>query len=75
MINNRPLQFEDGEFDTCIVSLKQLTKEHNIPLDNICASGSSPLNVFGVRKSADLDFLCISDNFDIQTEELSYNED
>ena len=75
MINNRPLAFEDGEFDTCIESLKQLTKEHNIPLDNICASGSSPLNVFGVRKSADLDFLCLSDNFDIQTEELSNHED
>lgn len=49
MLNNRPYNFEDKLFDQMLTKLPP----------NVCLAGSTPLNVFGLRKSNDLDFLSL----------------
>ncbi|MBR2068265.1 MAG: hypothetical protein IJ877_00750 [Candidatus Gastranaerophilales bacterium] len=75
LINIRPFAYEDYKFDSYIDELKKLAFDKNIDLDDICASGSTPLDVFGIRKSQDLDFLyCGSGDFYIQTGVLSNHD-
>lgn len=75
MLNNRPFAFEDVQFDSLIEELYTKIHTHNIPIENICGAGSTPLNVYGVRHSQDLDFLCSSTTkFDIQTDTLSNHD-
>ena len=50
VLNNRPYNFEDKLFDSMLMKL---------PPD-ICCAGSSPMNVFGIRKSRDIDFLSLN---------------
>ena len=75
MINNRPFYFEDEDFEKKMDELKQLSKQSHINLEYICCSGSTPLNIYGLRKSSDLDFLYFGDKqFNIQNEILSNHD-
>lgn len=72
MINNRCFYYEDYRFDNLIENLKNIAIENNINLENICASGSTPMDIAGIRKSDDLDFLyCGNKEFNLETETLS----
>ena len=75
MINKRPYQYEDCRFDDMIEELRNTSQNTGIDLNDICGGGSTPLDVFGLRKSDDFDFLyCGNKNFDIQTETLSNHD-
>ncbi|TLD82030.1 hypothetical protein LS68_003235 [Helicobacter sp. MIT 05-5293] len=77
MINYRSFKYESSKIDSLIQRLMSLAKEKTINIDNICGSGSTPLNVYGLRESSDLDFLCCdenNDNFNIQEEDLSNHD-
>lgn len=75
MINARPLDYEDPQFDGMIEELKETATQHKVDLENICGAGSTPFDVYGLRKSSDLDFLyCGTQPFDIQTDTLSNHD-
>lgn len=57
IINNRPLGFEDYDFDNLLEELIDDANNNDIDLNDICVVGSTPLNILGLRKSNDLDFL------------------
>lgn len=75
MINNRPYLYEDKHFDEMVDELHKVTKDNDINLDDICGSGSTPLDIYGIRNSKDLDFLyCGQKPFDIKTETLANHD-
>lgn len=75
MINNRPLDYEDPRFDEMVEELKKTSLRHKVNLEDICGAGSTPFDIYALRKSSDLDFLyCGDKNFDIQTETLSNHD-
>lgn len=57
MLNARPFTHEDPSLDALIDIFKKNTNDQELDLDDICASGSTPLAVLGIRHSNDLDFL------------------
>lgn len=75
MINRRPFTYEDPSFDELINQLKEVAAAHQIDIVNVCGAGSTPLNVVGIRKSQDLDFLYDGPKqFNIQTDTLSNHD-
>jgi len=75
MLNRRPFDYEDVQFDEMVEDLKATAEKNQIDIEDICAAGSTPFGVFGLRKSNDLDFLyCGHTPFDIQTETLSNHD-
>lgn len=75
MINSRPLDYEDPQFDGMIEGLKKTVLQYNVNFEDICGAGSTPFDIYGLRKSNDLDFLyCGENKFDIQTETLSNHD-
>lgn len=75
MINTRPLGFEDAAFDRMIIQLQKQMKQNHICEEEVCGAGSTPLNIYGARKSDDLDFLYCGDRpFDLQTDTLSNHD-
>lgn len=56
-LNTRSFILEDEFLIERITELKKITRDKGVSLDEICAAGSSPLSVFGIRQSRDLDFL------------------
>lgn len=75
MINKRPYQYEDKHFDDMAIELKNKIYECKIELEDVCGAGSTPLDIYGIRKSNDLDFLyCGKQSFDIQTNTLSNHD-
>ena len=59
MTNTRPFMLEDNEFDEHIEILKKACEENNIKTDRVCGAGSTPMNVFQIRHSQDLDYLSL----------------
>lgn len=57
MLNSRSFKYENKDFDNYIKELKSIAQKNEIDIDEICASGSTPFSVFGIRESRDLDFL------------------
>ena len=75
MINRRPLDYEDPQFDKMVEELKKTAQQHKVDLGDICGAGSTPFDIYGLRGSSDLDFLyCGNKDFDIQTETLSNHD-
>ena len=75
MINKRPYQYEDSHFDDMVMELRNTTRSKGIDLDDVCGGGSTPLDVFGLRKSDDFDFLyCGDKDFNLQTDTLSNHD-
>lgn len=75
MINSRPFAYEDLDFENKITELKNIAKAKCIDLNNICVSGSTPFDIYGIRRSSDLDFLYDGDkSFNIQTENISNHD-
>lgn len=75
MINKRPYNYEDKHFDAMVDELRNTIIEHHIDIDEVCGAGSTPLDIYGVRSSKDLDFLyCGEQDFDIQTGTLSNHD-
>jgi len=75
MINNRPYKYEDIHFDYMVKEMRDTTRNLDIDLNDVCGSGSTPLDIFGLRQSDDLDFLyCGNKDFNIQTETLSNHD-
>jgi hypothetical protein len=62
-LNNRPYWLTNYEFDNYVENLKHDLTSQNLSLQAFCACGSTPMNVFGIRKADDLDFMCL-DTFD-----------
>ena len=56
-LNKRPYNLNTNKIDGLIIELKDWAHQNNIPLDSICASGSTPFAILGIRESRDLDFL------------------
>ncbi len=57
IINARPYSLQFSSLDKLIDDLKKMCQRQNVSLDEICASGSTPLSILGIRECADLDFL------------------
>ncbi len=75
MLNARSFVWEDERFDILIENLKTIAQEKNIDIYDVCAAGSTPLDIYGARKSDDLDFLYAGDmGFNIQTDDLSNHD-
>lgn len=75
MINKRPYQYEDQHFDDMVMELRNTTRSKGIDIDDVCGGGSTPLDVFGLRKSDDFDFLyCGNKDFNLQTDTLSNHD-
>ena len=55
LLNNRPYNFEDKIYDNLIDKLKQ-----HLDSEKVCCAGSSALNLFGLRRSEDLDYLSLN---------------
>jgi hypothetical protein len=60
-LNNRAYGLTTSKFDEFIENLKQDLISQKIPLQAVCACGSTPMGIFGIRTVRDLDFLCIDD--------------
>ncbi len=75
MLNHRPFAYENQHFDEMVEELRETAKESGVNLDDICGAGSTPLDIYGVRTSQDLDFLYCGDmDFNIQTGTLSNHD-
>ncbi|MDR2512407.1 MAG: hypothetical protein LBD01_01200 [Puniceicoccales bacterium] len=61
VINTRPYDQPVTVLDGLIVELKKQVRKDGIEMDAVCAAGSTPLSVLGLRESSDLDFLYCGD--------------
>lgn len=61
-LNTRPFHLYDEVFEKHIEVLKTECKNRNIDIDRVCGAGSTPMNVFQIRHSQDLDYLTIGDS-------------
>jgi len=70
VINHRPCCFEDTRFDDMVRELKGFVASRGGSLDDVCATASTVLNVLGLRRCEDFDFLARNgSNLLIQTEQ------
>ena len=61
LINTRPFHLEDSIFEAHIEELKRECQARDIDINRVCGAGSTPMNVFQIRHSQDLDCLCIDE--------------
>lgn len=74
MINSRPFVYETPDFDSLISELKNKADECGV-LDFVCASGSTPLNIYGIRESRDLDYLyCGTEKINTTSDKISNHD-
>ena len=73
-INHRPFAFEDERFDNLIEELKTFVAKRNGSLDDVCVTTSAVLNVFGLRKCDDFDFL-VKENSGLEIESDTLSSD
>lgn len=72
IINSRPFSMDTPKVDNYIKELTEYAQKNNINLDEICACGSTPLAIAGIREIKDFDFLyCGSENINIPNNEIS----
>ncbi|MGI5078661.1 hypothetical protein E4N94_01060 [Treponema denticola] len=57
IMNLRPFGFEDSDYDSYLMEFKNRITEEDLDINDFSIVGSSPLNILGIRKSADIDFL------------------
>ncbi|RTJ71573.1 hypothetical protein [Campylobacter jejuni] len=77
MINYRSFKYESKLLDTRIQKLSKIAAEHDISIEDMCACGSTPLNVYGLRESNDFDFIAKTNSkkiLNIQDSDLSNHE-
>ncbi len=75
VINKRYFVWEDERLDNLIDELKKEAIEQYIDLDCICGAGSTSLDIYGVRKSDDLDFLYVgAQPFVLLNEDISNHD-
>lgn len=75
MINIRDFRFFDKDFESMLSNLKEKAKNRGVDFNDICISGSAPMNVIGLRKSQDIDFLYdLDENFNLHTDKLSSHD-
>lgn len=60
-IKNVPFYYEDREFDEKLDRFKQILSKNKLKIDDVSLVGSTPLNVYGIRKSDDIDYLSIDE--------------
>lgn len=56
IMNLRPFEFEDFDYDSYLVEFKNRITNEELDINDFCITGSSPLNILGIRKSEDIDF-------------------
>jgi ParB-like chromosome segregation protein Spo0J len=59
-LNARAYELVSHELDDRLRTLGELLADGGFDQQSVCITGSSPLQVFGIRKSRDLDFLAIN---------------
>lgn len=75
MFNARPFAYESRDFDGYVNELKKIAGKEGIDIDDVCAAGSAPFSVFGIRESADLDFLyCGGKEFEVKNSAISNHD-
>ena len=62
IINKRDFCFEDTKFDSLLNDFKSRIEFDKLKIDDFCIGGSSLMNVLGMRKSEDIDFLYTGKN-------------
>ena len=71
-IRVRPFAFEDARFDGLIREFKDFVRDRGERLDDVCAAGSTAMNVLGLRPCADFDFFAKNaEKMFVHTETLS----
>ena len=74
-INSRPFNVDTFKLDDFISELKSEIKKQNVDIDEICASGSSPLAAFAIREIKDLDYIyCGNKSFTPMNNDISEHE-
>ena len=74
-INHRPFFLEDESFDVRIDNFKKYLSEVGVSIDDVCGAGSTPLNVFAIRKSDDFDYLSLNKKCNISDNIYSPHDD
>ena len=70
VINHRPFCLEDARFDGMMRELKDFVSSRGGSLGDVCATASTVLNVLGLRRCEDFDFLAREGSgLSVQTEE------
>lgn len=59
ILNRRNFEFEDRRFDELVDGFRKTLVKEDADLGDYCFAGSTPLDVVGMRKSDDLDFLSV----------------
>lgn len=70
-IKNVPFYYDDSDFDKKLEVFRKILYKKGININNVCCVGSTPLNVYGVRKSDDIDYLSIDNQ--MQYEDSIYS--
>jgi hypothetical protein len=75
MLTKRPFLHENKEFEELLTIFNKSIIEQNLDQDDFCCAGSTPLEVYGVRKSSDLDYLsCNKENFTSPNKDISNHD-
>lgn len=74
-IKKRPYKQVDSQFEENLRYLQSIVKKEGASIEEICCVGSTPLNAYCIRKSKDLDYLCLDDRFSIEDKIISPHDD
>ena len=61
-LNTRPYHLYDELFEKNIEVLKKECYSRNIDINRVCGAGSTPMNVFQIRHSQDVDYLSLDED-------------
>ena len=74
VLNLRPYNLNTSQLDHRIEKLKKIASDQGVSVEDVCGVGSTPMNIFGLRSSRDLDFIHIPEKFNNQTGDISSHE-
>ena len=74
-IKHCSFKYLDELFEENISYLKRKLFETQTKWDDVCCVGSTALNAYGIRKSQDMDYLSLDENFNIEDKIISPHDD
>ena len=76
ILNKRPFLCDSESLEKLLSTFNESIKKQGLEQDDFCCAGSTPLEVCGIRKSSDLDYIsCDNNNFISPNEDISDNND
>lgn len=62
-LHHRFKQIYRKDFIDALTDFKKKILERNVPIENVCIINSGSMEVMGIRDSAEVDFICLEENF------------